>query len=493
MQRLATVWKEIAGGLVTGIGSYLTATSELLDKLTKLLPGFENLLLAAKWLVVGFLAVLTVLCLWSALSRRSTLLRRERFIISADDPQHLVGRDKEVKELAKDCEQKALVFLYGESGAGKSALVLGGLLPHYQTIRAGHKAPRLLPIRIDASPLSWDNGLRIELARTLREVSPEEQQQLGAAAPLGSGDPFSWLAALPLDAPCQVLVVLDQIDDYAVAHQARFVRGHTVVDRERFEATNADWSALGSLVRQGSIHVLIVCREDAIGDLNALRSIEATNFKLYRVDRQLISRILDQITQADEEGPVVADPEHGWRQLKERLLRDLSDRRSQILPVQIAIGLDSVRRFAFLTPAEYAKKDGLRGLERRHIEQHLHDAASEAGLVPDALLRGLVCLIAENGMKTKRATLQEFAQAIGVTGPGVAALETAVKHLIRCRILRRQSAAEANTSFCTTTISSAVSVRRSARRTTGSICSANGPASSRRPSDGANAGGRCFR
>ena len=384
-----------------------------------------------------------MLALVAVLGRRSILLRPERFVISADDPEHLVGRDEEVKALAKACEQNALVFLQGESGTGKSALVLGGLLPHYQASRTGNEAARLLPIRIDASPLSWDNDLRVEVARALRDVSAEEQVRLGATAGPGSGDPFSWLTALPIDAPCQVLLVLDQIDDYAVAHQVRFVRGHTVVAPEHFEEANADWAAIGSLVRKGSIHLLIVCRADAAGILDALRFTRARTILLPRIDQQLISPILDRVTQADEGAPVVADPEHGWLQLKAQLLRDLAAGGNQILPVQLAIGLDSVRRFRFLTPSEYAKNGGVRGLERLHIERHLHDAARAAGLQHDVLLRGLVCLVAEDGLKTKRATLQEFAQAIGVTGrPGAAALETIVEHLIRWRILRRQSGAE---------------------------------------------------
>jgi hypothetical protein len=247
---------------------------------------------------------------------------------------------------------------------------------------------------------------------------------------------------LPVDAPCQVLLVLDQIDDYAVAHQARFVRGNTVVAPEQFEEANADWAAIGGLLRKGSIRLLIVCRADAAGILDALRFTRGTTFLLPRIDQQVIGPILDRVTQADEGAPVVADPEHGWLQLKAQLLRDLAAGGTQILPVQLAIGLDSVRRFRSLTPAEYAKNGGVRGLERLHIERHLHDAARAAGLGDDALLRGLACLVTEDGLKTKRATLPEFAQAIGVTGSGAAALETAVEHLIRWRILRRQSGAE---------------------------------------------------
>jgi hypothetical protein len=127
---------------------------------------------------------------------------------------------------------------------------------------------------------------------------------------------------------------------------------------------------------------------------------------LPRIDRQLISPILDRVTQADAGGAVVADPEHGWLQLKAQLLRDLAAGGSQILPVQLAIVLDSVRRFRSLTPSEYAKNGGVRGLERLHIERHLHDAARAARLGDDALLRGLMCLVAENGLKTNRATLQ---------------------------------------------------------------------------------------
>jgi membrane protein implicated in regulation of membrane protease activity len=218
--------------LITGAGAGFAAATELVNKLALAIAGVKNLPPEAKWLAAGLLATLPVLALWASRSRRSRLLRPDRFVISADDPEHLVGRDEEVKELAKECEQNALVFLQGESGAGKSALVLGGLLPHYQATRAGTDAPRLLPIRIDASPLSWDNDLRVELARALRDVSAEEQVRPGATTAPGSGDPFSWLAALPIDAPCQVLLVVDQIDDYAVAHQARFVRGHTVVAPE---------------------------------------------------------------------------------------------------------------------------------------------------------------------------------------------------------------------------------------------------------------------
>ncbi len=186
LQRLATDWNTYAS-LIAAAGAGLTGATGLVDELAKAVAGVTELQPAAKWLAAGVLAVLSALAFASALGRRSRLLRPERFVISADDPAHLVGRDEEVKALAKECERNALVFLQGESGAGKSALVLGGLLPHYQAARTGNEIPRLLPVRIDASPLSWDRGLRTELARAIAGLSADERTQLCAAAPLGVG------------------------------------------------------------------------------------------------------------------------------------------------------------------------------------------------------------------------------------------------------------------------------------------------------------------
>ncbi|MGH7947265.1 MAG: hypothetical protein ACREF9_20010, partial [Opitutaceae bacterium] len=104
----------------------------------------------------------------------------------------------------------------------------------------------------------------------------------GSALPQGS-DPVT---RSPGFRPCRSmrlarwLLVLDQIGDYAVAHQARFVRGHTMAAPEQFEEANADWAAIGSLVCQGSIRLLIVCRADAAGILDALRFTRATTFRI---------------------------------------------------------------------------------------------------------------------------------------------------------------------------------------------------------------------
>jgi hypothetical protein len=340
LQRLVTTWGKALAAFVAAAGFVITLATELVNKLALAIAGIKDLPPQATLAVAALFAALSALALFSTMSRRSILQRPERFVISADDPRHLVSRDVEVKALAKECEQNALVFLVGESGVGKSALVRGGLLPHYQATRADNDPARLLPIRIDASPLSWDNGLRNEVSSVLKDASADNWTRLGARAAFEADDPFEWLSALPPHASRQVLLVLDQIDDYAVAHQACFISDHTVVTSEHFEAANRDWAAIGSLVRNGSVHLLIVCRADAAVILDALRFTRAKSFPLPRVDKRLISSILDRVTEAEEGAPVVADPEQGWLRLKNQLLRDLAAGGSQILPMQLAIGLD---------------------------------------------------------------------------------------------------------------------------------------------------------
>src|SRR5271166_2717450 len=59
--------------------------------------------------------------------RRSRLLRPEALNLHVDDLGYLPGRAGDLLKLASLCRDRSLVFLVGESGAGKSALVRAGL------------------------------------------------------------------------------------------------------------------------------------------------------------------------------------------------------------------------------------------------------------------------------------------------------------------------------------------------------------------------------
>jgi energy-coupling factor transporter ATP-binding protein EcfA2 len=338
IQRLATDWKAYVA-VVAGVASLLGAVTDLFTRLSQLSEGARQLPVETRWIAVALLAVVALIALLSALSRQSVLLRPERFGISADDPRFLVGRDDDLNGLIKACETSSLIFLIGESGAGKSALVKAGLLIHY---RDDDKA-RLVPIFIDASSLSWEGDLRIELSRSLRSLSDSDREKIGDENS-EIVDVFDRISRLPRDAASRLLLVFDQIDDYITVRREFFIRDRIVVARESIEKVNADWGIIAKLVRESAIQLLLVCRSDAAVTLDSLRFSRPVSVLLPRVDEQLIRPLLDRLTEDDGKGAVIEDPDYGWTQLKSRLLRDLSTGGGQVLPVQLAVALESLRR-----------------------------------------------------------------------------------------------------------------------------------------------------
>ena len=74
------------------------------------------------------------------------------------------GRDTDVAQVSKDLKERSLVWLVGESGAGKSSLLTKGVLPEL------NKDPRLVPIYMDYWGTDWEAGPREKLTRELDRV-----------------------------------------------------------------------------------------------------------------------------------------------------------------------------------------------------------------------------------------------------------------------------------------------------------------------------------
>ena len=91
IQRLATDWKTYFA-LVSAGGSAITAYSGLFDKVKGAIEKWLALPPEAKWVAVALLGLLALFAAIAAWSRRSILLRPDRFIVSADDPEQLIGR-----------------------------------------------------------------------------------------------------------------------------------------------------------------------------------------------------------------------------------------------------------------------------------------------------------------------------------------------------------------------------------------------------------------
>jgi membrane protein implicated in regulation of membrane protease activity len=121
LQKLASDWKTYVA-LVAAAATAMSAFTDLVSKAADTVAGLKSLSPEARWLVAAVFLVLTIVFLLAALSRRSVLLEPKRFLLSSENPEHLVGREEEVAHLARQCSRHSMVFLTGDSGTGKSAL-----------------------------------------------------------------------------------------------------------------------------------------------------------------------------------------------------------------------------------------------------------------------------------------------------------------------------------------------------------------------------------
>ena len=103
-------------------------------------------------LVVATVVLLATGLLLIVAGRRtgSRLLDPEAFRLDPRRPEHLIGRAEDVRLLLEKCEARPLMFLVGDSGSGKSAMLQAGLMP------AATADGRLLPVYLDMADKGED-------------------------------------------------------------------------------------------------------------------------------------------------------------------------------------------------------------------------------------------------------------------------------------------------------------------------------------------------
>jgi hypothetical protein len=428
-------WLNAAFALLAALG----AASVALGGLNTFLEEWGKSAPWIKWAIVGVLGFACVFALLSVLAGRSLLLRPECFQVDPSDSSKLLGRDADIQELVRECERCRVVLLIGESGVGKSALVQSGLIPELR----GRNGSSLVPAHIDLSAVAWDGGLQREIGRALRSLSTQNLERLGDSRPPSDTKVFAWIRGPRKQARAELLLILDQFDDYALAHADRLRDGLSTIEPAELERRSQDWREVAQALRSEKLRLVIVCRSD-IDARNALRFVSTSSPEITRVRAPDIASLLDQIAQpGDGEAAVVRDPQYGWHRLRDRLLRDLSVNDGRVLPIQLVVAVESLKylRDRELTVSAYQAIGGLVGLERTYVERRLQDTATVSGVPKLWLLRGLLSMVGENGAKTRRAAIGTFAQAVlgrpGATSAKDARVLLAIKELERKRILRR--------------------------------------------------------
>src|SRR5262249_51915567 len=143
----------LIGGIVTAFGAVIGAATDVLKKLASLFGDIDKLPPWAFWLAYIALFVLGVWLVMKWRTRHSRLMSPEARRLDRNNPQHLVGRIDDVENLFQQCLAKQIVFLEGESGSGKSALVRSGLLPRLKDERS------ILPLILsDLWVDHWERG-----------------------------------------------------------------------------------------------------------------------------------------------------------------------------------------------------------------------------------------------------------------------------------------------------------------------------------------------
>jgi chorismate mutase len=400
-------------GLLAAVVGLLTAFFDAFNKFGDKWAALKTLPWWSRWSLAGLLLLLAIYLIKAAFAGKSRLLRPDRFLIRSDEPRFLKGREREVEELGHLATRERLIFLDGESGSGKSALVRAGLLPWCET-----RAARPLPLLIDLSGAVWDAGLTDLFGRDLWIQREKLCKELGLSEYPRAEQLFDVLKKIKAHTARIPLLIFDQFDDYQTAYRKEFYpeTGSRLLKSEEFLAKNHFWSQIAQGVSAGDFHCIAITRNDTRAGLDAIRFCDARSYSLLRVENALIEPLLDEITAPGQDGsPVVDEPESGWNQLRERLLIDLASQDGRILPIQLTVALDAIRRWRFLTVAQYRTQGGLPGLERLHIQGHVQDAAHLSGMQIDSLIKVLLLLTDSEGKKTRRRSFDALGKAVSKT------------------------------------------------------------------------------
>ncbi len=253
-----------AGILITFTGFVLAlqANSEAVAKLltTLHLPG-------SVWLAPTLAVVLLLVgasLLWQGLPRKSRLqlgrLLEQGLLIDPDThPGHLSGRSDDIRRLSGAVVTHPLVFLTGESGSGKSALVRCGLIPALQRHPGATLKQSILPIYLDSYPVDWEDGLRQRLADAVWQWLEDDDEQRKRLSITDRGAVLSQL--LPATTASLFrrireelglipLVIFDQFDNYQVANRRKLLRDGRWITAAELTDVNLVWRRIDEDMRR---------------------------------------------------------------------------------------------------------------------------------------------------------------------------------------------------------------------------------------------------
>lgn len=352
----------------TGRTGKLEALAKSLGLLTAFLVALGGVLTALDKLkadvLLSPLAIAIVLILLIGTIGIYLLQRREvparirdarQLRLSATDRQSLKGREDDIQRLLPVITSRQLLFLEGESGVGKSALVRHGLIPALKE----DSSREAIVVSL------WQQGAFDEsIGKALLMNLPGAGAEGAVTGPLRAR----------LQAACsaqnkRLFIFFDQFDDYVVEHQRKFQKEDgTLISCDESCERSPSWAAIRVLLKNPRISMVFVTRKDEASRLDIVRFEPAPTPRIERIPGSAMQDILDRLT-IDNPGP-------DWEQLKQRII---GDTRGFLLPQQIKLMLGGLGFLRPLTEQQLDKEGGTPGLEALYVRGLASDAANSAG------------------------------------------------------------------------------------------------------------------
>ncbi len=356
------------------------------------------------WYVVPAVIFLAIL-LWRRdrlvqwLNPRSTVSRRDAFHIGR---KYLLGREADIERLLRTLAEWPLVFLVGESGAGKSSLLERGILPRLK------ESSGQLPLLINSWGPDWIEGPREALAQALEAAIDEPLRKLlGVEGPVSPGDALAVVGRLRSKATRTPTLLFDQVDDYQTRHRDKFLSGseRTLLSAEALATANPFWREVADLLKSGVVRCLFTTRSDAKIGLESVRFQEPKAYLLDPLEKSAAADLLAEISR-----DAINHPERSFDRLKERLLNDLAAD-GWVLPIQMQVAFSGLAEMRFLSVGEYERQGGLPGLEALHLESRISAAARAVSVSVTEVRAVLLSLVDRVTRKTVAQPTEKLQQA----------------------------------------------------------------------------------
>jgi hypothetical protein len=422
------------GSMISAVLALFAGINGVFDQVkttVRVLTGFD------KWQLGVAALALVAFSLWLfrlSRRRRSVLLRPEALRLERGNPAHLFGRADDIVQLTRLCREQSLVFLEGESGVGKSALLQAGLVP------ALKGDAEVLPVYVESLVGSdWEREPRRFLAAALWTALDEASRGvLELKAVPGPDAVRAAIGAIRSTLGRTPLLVLDQFDDYQTRHRERFLSGKTWLKPGKLAEQNGFWRDIRELLTSLTIHLVVVTRTDTALGLTCVRFTEPETYRLDRLSSHFVGPLLSELAKGKDEQAVIGDPEYGWVTLLARLSADL-ERAGTILPQQLKIVLAGLGTLPgrVLTVASYERAGGAAGLETRFIEDRIAKVARLYGTTEERVRTALLALVdPAGGQRTIQRGNDELLSCIEPAAPDRA--QPALNLLSQEEVIRRR-------------------------------------------------------